>query len=645
MMHPFPSPLSVFRVPMNTRLRRSRSPTSTAFVKSMIARFQTQFFGLRFARILGASVGCTCLLAGSLAASPLPADAPVRGWTILSGSEPGALDVIAAAPAYGINHLGLSQELISNLNEVKNDAKCALINQLVDKAHAAGVAEVVVWDRALYTADYYPDEFRTGPNRTLDLDNPAFWEWLKADYRKMLDRVPKVDGLVLTFTFTPTPIEAQYSKKLTTSQQKFAAVINAIADVVIGERHLNFYVRIFPNDRPEDPAIRGAIDLFVRKEIRLMIKLTPLDYFLTSPDAGYIGAVARPTLVEFDAAGEYDGQGIVANLWVDDILNRWRRLSQRPNVIGYAARTDRLGESRVIGRPGEINLFALKRGAEDPEVTSEQIYDEFITAHYGAAAVPEVKAAFKNGYDITTSVFYTLGSVLNDHSKLDYDIYTPPYGHLVSGRWLHPPIVYVRHGVNREFHYWRDIVDHLAPAFVKDPSFKQAENFVPTYDQKRWIQPGEAMDEEYLRYIITEKNYGVSLAEDSVRHIDNARAALMPEAYEDLHHYFQRTLLTARLQRATASAYFGFRVWCRGKPYQTGYVHDTVQNGLTEMKDVAALIRNYPVKPPTAAYVWTKDADSADRYFQMIVQDGWPKEDQQGIPDPTAGVKFPYVAP
>ncbi|HZP59121.1 MAG TPA: hypothetical protein VFB27_02275, partial [Opitutaceae bacterium] len=367
---------------------------------------------------------------GPLGATPLPADSPVRGWTILSGNEKGARAVISAAPAYQVNQIELSQDIIGNLNETADAAKCALVNQLIDQAHNAGIPEVVVWDRALYKIDYYPAEFRTGPNGTIDLDNPAFWEWLKADYRKMLDRLPKVDGVALTYTFTPTPIEDQYSKKLTSPQQKFAAVINAIADVIVGERHLNFYVRIFPNDQPQDPVVRDTIRLLSRPEIRLMIKLTSLDYFLTSPDCAFIGAVPRPTVVEFDAAGEYNGQGLLANSWVDDILNRWRRLSRKPNVIGYAVRTDRLKESRVIGRPGEINLLTLQLGAADPDVTSEQVYDKFITDHYGAAALPEVKAAFKNSYDITTSILYTLGIVLNDHSKLDYEIYTPPYGHL-----------------------------------------------------------------------------------------------------------------------------------------------------------------------------------------------------------------------
>lgn len=29
---------------------------------------------------------------------------------------------------------------------------------------------------------YYPARFRTGPGGTLDLDDPAFWAWLKQDY-------------------------------------------------------------------------------------------------------------------------------------------------------------------------------------------------------------------------------------------------------------------------------------------------------------------------------------------------------------------------------------------------------------------------------------------------------------------------------
>jgi hypothetical protein len=82
-------------------------------------------------------------------------------------------------------------------------------------------------------------------------------------------------------------------------------------------------------------------------------------------------------------------------------------------------------------------------------------------------------------------------------------------------------------------------------------------------------------------------------------------------------------------------------VWCRGAEFQTPYVRDAVQNGLAEIKEVTALIRTYPVKPPTGQWDWKKDAADAEEYFNWIVRDGWPAE-TRGAKNPYAGKKFPY---
>src|SRR4051794_31503074 len=211
-------------------------------------------------------------LAGPLAASakPLPPGEPVRGWTILSDSEPDAMATIAAMPAYRINHVQLSHEIVHDLREIKNDKKLALVNRLTDAAHQAGATEVVLWDHAFYALDYYPEKFRTGPGGTIDLDNPEFWAWFKADYRAMLDRVPNADGLVLTFIETGARAERQYSQKLATNQQKLAAVVDAVADVVIGERQLNLYARTFSYTHAEYANVIGAIGLIKNPGLRLM---------------------------------------------------------------------------------------------------------------------------------------------------------------------------------------------------------------------------------------------------------------------------------------------------------------------------------------------------------------------------------------
>src|SRR5688500_6116547 len=74
----------------------------------------------------------------------------VRGWTILSDHESGAMEVIARAPAYDVNHLQLSHDIVHDLREVRDTAKRGLTRRLTAAAHRAGIHEVVVWDHALY---------------------------------------------------------------------------------------------------------------------------------------------------------------------------------------------------------------------------------------------------------------------------------------------------------------------------------------------------------------------------------------------------------------------------------------------------------------------------------------------------------------
>jgi hypothetical protein len=560
----------------------------------------------------------------------------VRGWTILSPSESDALVTIAAAPKYHINHLQLSHEICHDLADVKDDKRAARVNKFIDAAHAAGIAEVLLWDHALYDVKYYPAEFRTGPKGTIDLDNPKFWDWLKADYRAMLDRVPKAGGIVLTFIETGARAERQQSKKLVTNQEKLAAVVNAVAEVVCGERKLKLYARTFSYSQAEYDTVIGATKLFDPR-VRLMMKETPHDFFLTHPNDKYAGTIDRPTLIEFDAAGEFNGQGVVANTWPEYVLGRWRDFAQRPHVIGYVARTDRYGDTRLVGRAGEVNLLALKRGAEDAQVTAEEVYDEFIEARYGKVATVEVKAAFKNALEIELCSQYTLGLNMPSHSSLAYDENESAYVRHCSGKWLEPPVEFVGHGVNREFHYWRDVVSHLVPpAHKPDMGWQWRE--VPGVVKAGWVTPGEQMDEAYLRSVVTEKSHGVELAEDSLHHIERAKPALSTAGYAELHDLYARTALTARLQRAVASAYFGFRVWSRGGDYQTPFVFNVTRDGLAEIEQVIPLVRNFKGRVPVGQWNWRKDADVAELYRKWITE-GWPKS-AKGPGNPYAGKKF-----
>lgn len=547
----------------------------------------------------------------------------VKGWNILTDNPSETDSVIDAAKRYDINHLQLSHQLIMDLRQLKDTAKRREINTLVARAHSAHIKEVTLWDHALYDLDYYPDRFKTGPQGTIDLDNPDFWKWFRQDYRDMMALAPGADGLILTFIETGARAEQQYSKKMG-RPEKLARVINNIADVVIGELRKKLYIRTFAYTNDEYQTIIGCMDYLKSRRIILMMKETPHDFFLTHPDDQFAGKINRPTIIEFDAGNEFSGQGVIANTWPEHIIRRWKDLSRRKNVIGYVARTDRFGNTSAIGRPSEILLYALKRYSEDTTITAETVYNEFITAQYGSRALPWVKNAFKSSYDIVTSTLYSLGTCTANHSALNFDPYSSSYLLHVSGRWIDPPVVFVRHDVNKEFHYWKDIIEHISPARYKMPS-AGLNKYAPDVIKNKWVTPAECMNEEYLNYLVREKKFAVKKAEEALINVEKAEPFIKAEKYKVLYNTFSRTLLTARLYLAVTQAYFGYRVYARGESFRSEVVTTCIQQGLKDILETVKEMEACDEPYPRGSWDWKGDAQMALTYYRLIAEKGWPE--------------------
>ena len=92
----------------------------------------------------------------------------IRGWNILSDSYDDDMITINAARSYNINHLQLSHDLVMDLQEIRDPDRQKVVNELISKAHEAGIKEVVVWDHALYNLKYHPGQFKTGPDGTIN---------------------------------------------------------------------------------------------------------------------------------------------------------------------------------------------------------------------------------------------------------------------------------------------------------------------------------------------------------------------------------------------------------------------------------------------------------------------------------------------
>lgn len=125
-------------------------------------------------------------------------------------------------------------------------------------------------------------------------------------------------------------------------------------------------------------------------------------------------------------------------------------------------------------------------------------------------------------------------------------------------------------GNDTTLHYWKDIVNHLAPVWNKGQGSHQLSLESQWVLDSNWISEVDEMNQLYLDLIIREKEYGVQKAEEALELVKKAAPyAIDKKRYETCLHVFERTLLTARLHREVSTAYFSYRVFSRGKDFQT----------------------------------------------------------------------------
>ncbi|NCB09681.1 MAG: hypothetical protein EOM73_16175, partial [Bacteroidia bacterium] len=210
----------------------------------------------------------------------------IYGWNILTDHMGTALETIEASKNYEVNQLQLSHEICHNLKDVKRQWNRNIVNNLTQPAHNAGIPEVLIWDHALYNLSYYPDRFKK--NGQINLDDPEFWGWLKDDYRKMLDKIPEINGIVLTLTETRNRVEDQYSEQWKAPAEKMAAFVDSVAAVVVTERGMKLYLRRLTSGKTERNKLSECFRLITCREITVMEKEAPHEFIITHPVADWI---------------------------------------------------------------------------------------------------------------------------------------------------------------------------------------------------------------------------------------------------------------------------------------------------------------------------------------------------------------------
>ena len=564
------------------------------------------FSGLRCAKT---AILHTVLFVG-MAVIPVLAAAqpPVRGINILSADRSCAERAIDQAAERGINHLELSHRIVMNISDLQDSSRRALVRDLTARAHEKGIAEVCVWDHALYDTDHYPMAFHYPGTGLLDLDKPGLWEWIAEDYRQMLSCCPEVDGLVLTFIESGARVEHQFSRM--SVPERLAKVVNTVSAVICGECGKTLWLRTFAYNETEYANLRACLQLVQwRPGMGVMVKNTPHDFFLTHPDNPLAGTLGHPTLAEFDTCGEYHGQSVILNTIPAFFAERWRSLSEKQDVIGFVARTDRCGDNQILGTPAEVNLYALERVSDNPSVDDDTILRDWLSDRYGTKAARRLEPAFQASRAILDGTMYILGLNTTHHSDFRLDD-ASTYSRHVAGRWMPSDSVSLGHGVDKTLHWWTELVSTLSPVSCKELDAARTRDIASVLE-KGWILPGERMTEAYLDYIISWERDCLRQAQQGFRHLKRASRFLSESDYAQLYDLYKRSLMCLRLRSASAVCWWGGRIATRGTEFRTRSLERKTDRARRALQRELTRYDAYDKPYPMGTWDWKKDAETA----------------------------------
>ena len=505
----------------------------------------------------------------------------IRALNILSDSW--SLDSLAIVrgAADGVNQVQLSHDLMMNLFEVRDSSRMATVRRLADLSHDSGIPEVCVWDHALYDTDYYPSEFRYPGTGLLDLDRTGLWEWMADDYRDMLSQCPFVDGVVLTFIESGARVEEQFSTM--SVPERLAKVVGTVSEVVCGEFGKKLWLRTFAYTPEEYEAIIECFGLIEWHDgMGLMVKDAPHDFFITHPVNQYIGRLGHPTLVEFDACGEYSGQGVILNTLPDFFASRWNAVKDFEDVTGWVARTSRKGDSEITGTPSEVNIYALMHS------DSDDILGEYLTERYGRRAARRLRPIFEASRAVLDGTMYLMNLSTTHHSEFCLTDESTYWKH-VSGRWTDRDSVYLAHGLDREFHWWNDLVASMSP-------------------------DGE-MDAEFLDCLARWTDDCTSTARKSFRKLWRCRRFLSHEDYVQLRDLCDRSLMCLELRGNAAVCHYGVKVW---NGNQSHALRRMLVRRFWALQNAIDRYDSYSRQYPAGTWDWQGDTIIAARYMAEI---------------------------
>jgi len=410
---------------------------------------------------------------------------------------------IDLAAEHGVNHIQLSHGLVHYAEQVLESSDLRDdIAELIERAHRQRI-EVMLWTHEMQNV---PAHFRIGGK--VDLSSRRTWDYVANKYDELFAELPKLDGVVLTLT--ETRIRIDDDNEVVSNRppaQRIARMISMI-NQICHKHKAQLIVRSF-TWVPRTMLWYAEAMRSVPDDVTVMTKESWGDWYQYSPPNQLLGLFGRhPQIMEVDCWGEYAGGTEIPWVSARHIQSRLR-LAKRYGLAGAVARVDRREQS-TFGTVNEFNTFAFSRMMKDPEVDLDELRDEWLVRTYPAEATQAIARALDKTNEIVQCIYFNRG---------------------IKGVTTNEPTL-VAAEADSTNRFWRDFHGQWDP----EMAVRGEQLLNPT--------------EETLISLVSEKDRAISLCDQALADVDEARPHLSQTAYESLRSGFERARVLAAAWRA-----------------------------------------------------------------------------------------------
>ena len=500
----------------------------------------------------------------------------IRGWDLERFDPDYVIQRIREAKDYGINTISLSHEIVMNAEEILYDwHRYKHLRRFCDEAHKYDM-KVYLWNHQINNP---PEELVIRDPKTgdllLDFDNPKLWDWLFVRYQRVVDRVPNMDGIILSLTESEWQIhrgpydpywfrKSRRVKSEMSPDQRMAKVIRTIYES-LATRGKRLIVRDFFRTPTEMNYFVKAMEN-VPEEVWVLTKCVPNDWQYKYPPHPLLGKFkSRKQIMELDLYNEIGGN-LNTIFLAPEYYKKQIQMARDLGLAGVIARLDD-GFHTNKGTAKEFNVFVYNRLIHDPDADIEPMWMEFFLPYYGNEKAAKVAIkCLKRTFDMVCANAYTLGFWTGSCA---------------------PPLSYTDSHLEH----------HSTAIWSDDPKYAEID---------RLLKEGGP---EAIKRTVAEKKMAEALAAKSLKELEAAKEHFDPEKYLEIVGYFEESLQQARINQIWVRAYYALRYY-RNHPEST----EAKEEAEVALKALDDFIAAQPTVPQTP-YQETLTPEELKRFF------------------------------